>query len=83
MADDPHPLIAEAIRLVGGRQIHLAERLGRPQQYVSKLLNREVPVSAETAAAIDRATDGQVAKSALRPDLWPPERAPQPAESHA
>jgi DNA-binding transcriptional regulator YdaS (Cro superfamily) len=72
MSDDLHPLIARAIALVGGRQTYLAERLGRPQQYVSKLLNREVPISAETAAAIDRITDGEVSKSQLRPDLWPP-----------
>lgn len=73
-----------AIQCVGGRQMHLAERLGRPQQYVSKLLNREVPVSAETAAAIDRITEGRVPKSALRPDLWPPaERESAPMQASA
>lgn len=85
MAEEQHPLILKAIAAVpGGRQSDLAAKLDKPQQYISKLLNHEVPISAEIAIAIDRATAGEVSKSALRPDLWPPASVlPEPAAAVA
>lgn len=74
---DQHPHIAEAIRLCGS-QPALAEKLGCRQQTVSKMLNLEIPVSAEHALLIEAATECKVAARAIRPDLpWP---SPQPSE---
>jgi DNA-binding transcriptional regulator YdaS (Cro superfamily) len=68
---DQHPLIARAIEIAGSQPL-LAEKLRCRQQTVSKMLNLEIPVSAEYALLIADATDGGVAASALRPDLpWP------------
>ncbi len=64
-----HPLIAKAVEIVG-RQSDLAQRMGVAQQTVSKLLNGEIRCSAEHAVAIHRATEGAVAASELRPDIW-------------
>lgn len=61
----------------GGRQEDLASGMGVAQQTVSKLLYGEIPVSADHAIAIHRATAGAVPGSALRPDLWvKPEHVP-------
>jgi DNA-binding transcriptional regulator YdaS (Cro superfamily) len=69
--DDQHPLIAKAIELCGS-QPALAEKLGCRQQTISKMLNREIPVSAEHALLIASATAGMVPAQELRPDLpWP------------
>lgn len=61
--------IERAIRACG-RQQDLAERAGCAQQTISKYLNGEIRVSAEHAVAIERATQGAVTRSELRPDLW-------------
>lgn len=69
--DDQHPLIAKAIEICKS-QPALAEKLGCRQQTISKMLNREIPVSAEHALLIANATEGKVAAQELRPDLpWP------------
>lgn len=44
--------------------------MGVSQQTVSKLLYGEIPMSAEFAIGIHRASGGVVPGSALRPDLW-------------
>jgi DNA-binding transcriptional regulator YdaS (Cro superfamily) len=62
--------IESAIAHVGGRQADLARHIGCAQQTVSKLLHGELPVSAEHAVAIDKATRGAVPKQRLRPDLF-------------
>jgi DNA-binding transcriptional regulator YdaS (Cro superfamily) len=76
---DQHPLVARAIEICGS-QPALAEKLRCRQQTVSKMLNLEIPVSAEYALLIASATDGAVLAADLRPDLpWPsPSTAPQP-----
>lgn len=66
-----HSDIEAAIKTVGS-QAALARRCNCAQQQISKLLNRELPVSAEMAKAIDEATDGEVPRWRLRPDLWSP-----------
>lgn len=68
-APEKDPLIEKAVRLVG-RQSDLARLMGCAQQTVSKLLNREIRISAEQAKAIHDATGGDVACWELRPDLW-------------
>lgn len=66
---DRNELIARAIRLKG-RQADLAREIGCAQQTVSKLLYKEIPITAEVAVAIDRATKGAVSKHSMRPDLF-------------
>lgn len=61
--------IKRAIELAGS-QAALAEKIGLSQQGVSWLLNEAPQVSAEIAIAIDRATNGEVSKEKLRPDLF-------------
>jgi DNA-binding transcriptional regulator YdaS (Cro superfamily) len=74
------PHIERAIEICGGRQEDLAAAMAVPQQLVSKLIYGDVPMSAEYALSIHRATDGVVPASALRPDLWSrPEHVPSPS----
>lgn len=67
--DSQHPLIAKAIECRGSQEA-LAAATGVEQQTISRLLNRQRGITAEMAVAIDRATNGVVAKHDLRPDLF-------------
>lgn len=53
-----------------GSQKALAEALGISQQGVSYLMTDAKNISAEIAVAIDRYTNGEISKAALRPDLF-------------
>jgi DNA-binding transcriptional regulator YdaS (Cro superfamily) len=75
-----NPHIQRAIGLLG-RQTSLAAALGVAQQTVSKLLYEEISVSAEVASRLDQISNGEISKSELRPDLWPP--APSPEQQGA
>lgn len=78
MSDAPsfRALVVQAVEIVGS-QVALAAALGKSQQHVSALCTRAEQISAEDAAAVHRATAGQVPGSALRPDLWlKPEHVP-------
>lgn len=66
---EKHPLIEQAIRKMRS-QGALARAIGSSQSAVSRMLLREIPVTAEAAVAIERATDCEVARWQLRPDLW-------------
>lgn len=68
--------MARAIEICGS-QPALAEKLRCRQQTVSKMLNLEIPVSAEYALLIADATG--IPPAEIRPDLpWPsPPTAPQ------
>lgn len=48
----------------------LADAIGLSQQGVSYLLKRAPTISAEVAVAIERATNGQVRREELRPDIF-------------
>ncbi len=61
--------IRRAIELAGSQRA-LAEKIGLSQQGISYLLNEAPQVSAEIAIAIDKATEGQVSKRRLRPDIF-------------
>lgn len=63
-------LIQKAIEIAGGRNA-LARACGKAPPHVNSWLKQR-RVTADTAVLIDAATKGQVSKSALRPDLWPP-----------
>jgi DNA-binding transcriptional regulator YdaS (Cro superfamily) len=45
--------------------------MGCSQAKISWLLLTAKDLSAEDALAIDRATDGEISASELRPDIWP------------
>jgi DNA-binding transcriptional regulator YdaS (Cro superfamily) len=71
-----------AVRLLGS-QNRLAEAMGCSQSKISWLIITAKEIGAEDALAIDRATNGEVPASQLRPDLWPthahvPPRQPVP-----
>lgn len=69
--DEPekHPLISKALQKLGS-QDKLARAIGSSQSAVSRMLLMEIPVSAEAAVAIERATERAVCRWELRPDLW-------------
>lgn len=69
---EKHPEIERAIEIAGS-QPRLAELSGLSQQHISKLLRRQRGISGEVAVAIERATEGKIHRSRLRPDFWPPE----------
>ena len=71
-------LVAEAIRICGSQET-LAKRCGVTQAAVSLWLRAASRISAERALAIEAATDGQVPKHRLRPDLWTAPRDPTKA----
>lgn len=66
--------LRRAIQIVGS-QGKLAKAMGCSQAKVSWLLLTASTLSAEDALAVERATEGRVAKSDLRPDLWPAPKA--------
>jgi len=60
-----------------GSQSRLAEAMREhgvecSQSKISWLLVTADKLDAEDALAIERATEGQIQKGELRPDLWPP-----------
>ena len=67
-------LVDDAVRTCGSQQAlagaMTAAGFQCVQQTVSKLVNGDIPVDADFAIAIDRATDGVVPKWKLRPDLF-------------
>jgi DNA-binding transcriptional regulator YdaS (Cro superfamily) len=77
---DQHPQVARAIEICGS-QPALAEKLRCRQQTVSKMLNREIPVSAEYALLIADATG--IPAQDIRPDLPWPSPATQPIDEPA
>jgi DNA-binding transcriptional regulator YdaS (Cro superfamily) len=62
-------LIESAIKALGSQE-KLAEAIGISQQGVSYLLRHAPRVTAEVAVAIERATQGKVRRSDLRPDIF-------------
>lgn len=62
-----------------GSQAKLAQAAGCSQQQISYLLTDAERISAEMAAAIERATEGHVTRHDLRPDLFGP--APKRGEA--
>lgn len=67
----PSPL-QRAIKKVGS-QAELARRIGKQQAHVWNWLHRDNKIPAESVLEIERATEGEVTRHELRPDLYPPE----------
>lgn len=68
---DARNLIERAIALAGS-QTRLGRLTGKSQNAIWAA-RRAGRVSAELASAIHDATNGEVPRWALRPDLWPPD----------
>jgi len=66
----PPEIILKAVADAGG-QAAFGRQVGLRQQYVCKVVNGQISISAEKALHIEAATDGKISKSALRPDIWP------------
>jgi DNA-binding transcriptional regulator YdaS (Cro superfamily) len=62
-------LIDRAIKSSGGKQSDLADRMRCAQQTVSKLRSGEIPMTAEWAARIARATNGEPSFAEFYPEL--------------
>jgi DNA-binding transcriptional regulator YdaS (Cro superfamily) len=65
-----HPGVAKALTFAGSQNA-LGRKTGLNQSVISKLLTRRQTLTGDHAVAIERATDGAVSRSQLRPDLWP------------
>ncbi len=68
MQHNARELIERAIAIAGSQQ-KLGELVGKSQNTIWAA-RRAGRVSAELAAAIDEATNGEVPRWQLRPDLW-------------
>lgn len=72
------PLIEKAIKIAGS-QTRLGEMCGVSQNAIWAA-KRAGKVSAELAVSIEQATNGEVPRWKLRPDLW---EAPAPSDERA
>jgi DNA-binding transcriptional regulator YdaS (Cro superfamily) len=68
-----YPALQKAIEIVGG-QTALAKALNKKQGHVWIWLERGW-VPPDMAIPIERATSGQVTRSDLLPDIYPPEKS--------
>lgn len=70
-----------------GRGKMLSAAIGVPQSFVAKMAKGEKQVPVERCVSIERATNGAVTRSDLRPDdwqdIWPELAAPQPTTEPA
>jgi len=64
-------LIAKAIALRGSQR-RLAVAANCSQQQISYLMTGATGISAEMALKIERATDGEISRHELRPDIYGP-----------
>jgi DNA-binding transcriptional regulator YdaS (Cro superfamily) len=62
--------LAEYLDQHSESQTNFAKRLGVSQGLVHQWLASKTRVTAEQAIRIEQATDGQVTRAALRPDLF-------------
>lgn len=68
---------------IKGSQAKLAVDMGCSQQYISWLLKEADQISAEKSLDVERATDGQVSRWDLRPDLFGEKPLPSANEKEA
>lgn len=60
----------EAAVTLKGSQKKLADAMGCTQQQISYLLNEATGISAEMAISVEAATNRQITRQHLRPDLF-------------
>ena len=56
-----------------GSQVALAKAVGKTQRHVWNWIHRDKKIPAEYVIPIEKATNGQVSRHELRPDIYPPE----------
>ena len=61
--------LERAIELVGG-QAALGRATGKSQQYIWNLVHKAKKIKAEFAIEVEKATNGQVTRAQLRPDIF-------------
>lgn len=61
--------LQKAIKLAGS-QAELARRIGKKQAHIWNWLHRDKIVPAEAVLSIEAATEGQVSRYDLRPDIF-------------
>lgn len=71
--------ISLAVEAAGGKQSDLAKVLGVTPQAVNQWVLGTRPVPAQHCLAIEQATAGKVTRHDLRPDVFGPAPANQPA----
>jgi DNA-binding transcriptional regulator YdaS (Cro superfamily) len=64
--------IQKAVKIAGG-QSALARKCGVEQGYIWYWLHRAKKTPAEIVLKIEAATDGQITRYEMRPDLYPPD----------
>lgn len=68
-----------------GEGTRLAEALGIDKSYLSQMVGKDRPISAERCVAIERETDGAVTRRDLRPEdywlIWPDLPKPKATKS--
>lgn len=74
----PETPIEKAVRVVGG-QSELARRCKTSQPRIWQCLNRNQRVPADLVLLIESATEGEVTRHELRPDLYPSTETEQSA----
>lgn len=85
---DFRPHIRRAVEIVGG-QAELSRRIGMSQPSVHDLCHRTKRLRADVAIRIEEATNGEVSRSDLLPDVFPqgsfvpPTAGPSPAAPSA
>lgn len=62
--------LEKAVRIVGS-QVKLASLIGKKQGHIWNWLHRDERVPGEVVLDIEKATDFQVTRHELRPDLYP------------
>ncbi|MFP5078626.1 transcriptional regulator [Rhizobium sp. YIM 134829] len=81
MTNTPNPKIVtrllEAAIAIAGSEAKLGKMVAVSQNAIWSA-KRKGRVSAELAAGIDRATNGAIQKSQLRPDIFPPSAETSP-----
>jgi DNA-binding transcriptional regulator YdaS (Cro superfamily) len=73
-----NPFARRAAQIVGGISA-LARKIGVVNQTIYSWDEGDLP--AERAVAIEKATDGQITRQEMRPDLWPPAAPDLPSAS--
>lgn len=69
MSENVSP-IQKAVQIAGS-QAELARRCGTSQPRIWQCINRNLRIPADLVLPIERATDGEVTRFEMRPDLYP------------
>ncbi|WP_174874190.1 transcriptional regulator [Vogesella oryzae] len=63
--------LSDYFKTARGARSNLASKVGRSPAYLTHVATGFRRASVNLAIAIEQATDGDVSRSSLRPDVWP------------